>query len=187
MPQAHSFAGDSPMTYRIRAALLLPMTCLLAFAQAAQTHRPSVTQYTVTAVAAGHGGLAPASQVVDAITTATITVTPEPGVVTDTADDATAKSIPLLPGASVGPAGTFAFPASTASTADRHSMSGVDACVGFRVLNTNSGRINCGYALGDDGAVQASAGSTEIMRAAFTRVRTRVRSSCSLSDGCDLS
>ena len=134
------------MTFRLRVApLLLADDLSLAFAQAAQAHRPSVTQYTATAVDVRHGSLAPASQVVDAITTATITVRPEPGVVTDTADDATAISILLLPGASVGPASTFAFPASTASTAEWRSMSGVDAYVGFRVLNANGGRINCGY------------------------------------------
>jgi len=122
------------MTFRLRVALrLLADDLSRAFAQAAQAHRPPVTQYTVTAVDVRHGSSAPASQVVDAITTATITVRPEPGV-TDAADDATAKSIRLLPGASVAPAGTFAFPAPTASTAEWRSMSGADAYVGFRVF-----------------------------------------------------
>jgi hypothetical protein len=48
----------------------------------------------------------------------------------------------LLPGASVGPASTFAFRESTVSTAERRSMGGVDAYVGFRVLSANRGRLN---------------------------------------------
>jgi hypothetical protein len=258
------------MTYRFRAALLLPMTCLLAvcsFVQAAPTHRPAGTppQWTVSAVALGHGSVAPASQVVDQATTATITVTADPGYVLAALDggacgafdngdgtwttdliyadcevtasfvlsaadvvmqgdfdpdivsvdnldlsidyailgssvdwltgatchscpdqlynlrvassfpvqahtylvfryplanampadsegivaDSTGEdpnSIPLMSGASVGPASTFGFPLSIAASSSWRSLSGVDAYVGFRFFNTNTGRINYGYA-----------------------------------------
>jgi List-Bact-rpt repeat protein len=67
------------------------------------------------------------------------------GVVTDTTGD-DAVSIPLASGDSVGPQRTFAFPVSTAGAGAWRSTDGADAYLGFRFLNTNTGRVNYGYA-----------------------------------------
>jgi hypothetical protein len=67
------------------------------------------------------------------------------GVVTDTSDE-DAVSIPLASGDSIGPNRVFGYPVSTAGSASWRSMSGVDAYLGFRFLDTGSGRINYGYA-----------------------------------------
>jgi hypothetical protein len=67
------------------------------------------------------------------------------GVVTDTTGD-DAVSIPLASGDTVGPDQVFAFPVSTAGSAAWRSTDGVDAYLGFRFLNTDTGRINYGYA-----------------------------------------
>lgn len=70
------------MTRRIR--VLLSAICLLMVGtsvQAAQPHWPAGTppQWTVSALAVGHGTVAPESQVVDQGATATIAVTPDAG------------------------------------------------------------------------------------------------------------
>jgi hypothetical protein len=67
------------------------------------------------------------------------------GVVTDIAGDE-AQSVPLMSGDAVGPDRTFAYPVSPASTAAWRTMAGVDAYVGFRFLDTGTGRIDYGYA-----------------------------------------
>ncbi len=67
------------------------------------------------------------------------------GVVTDTTGDA-AASVPLQSGDIVGPNRTFAFPVSIDGSAAWRSGSGVDAYLGFRFLDTNTGRIDYGYA-----------------------------------------
>jgi len=64
------------------------------------------------------------------------------GVVTDL----DGNSLPLASGDTVGPAQTFGYPVSPDSTASWRSTGGVDAYVGFRFLDTNTGRINYGYA-----------------------------------------
>lgn len=55
-------------------------------------------------------------------------------------------SQPLQSGATIGPEQTFVFPVSTAGTAVWDTADGLDAYVGFRFLNSESGRINYGYA-----------------------------------------
>jgi hypothetical protein len=67
------------------------------------------------------------------------------GVVTDVAGD-NGNSTPLASGAVVGPNAFFGFPVSIPSTAAWRSTAGVDAYLGFRFLNPNTGRINYGYA-----------------------------------------
>jgi hypothetical protein len=53
---------------------------------------------------------------------------------------------PLYSGATIGPDQTFVFPGQPFETASWVTADGVDAYVGFRFLNSVSGRINYGYA-----------------------------------------
>jgi hypothetical protein len=55
-------------------------------------------------------------------------------------------SQPLQSGATIGPEQTFVFPYDAAGTAAWVTPDGVDAYVGFRFLNSETGRINYGYA-----------------------------------------
>jgi hypothetical protein len=282
------------MTTPIRATLWLFTTALLMASSgvsAASTRQPAGAppQYTVTAVASGHGSITPASQVVAETTTATVTVTPDAGyvlagvdggacgafdngdgtwttdqifadctisasfvlsaddvvlqsdfetdvatiddldlgidqailgssinwltgvtchacsepdyhfraaasfpvqahvylvfrfpinlpadsygVVTDVEGD-DALSVPLMSGDTVGPDRTFAYPVSPASTAAWRTMAGVDAYVGFRFLDTGTGRIDYGYAhlvTGASTATQPSGFPATITGYAFNR------------------
>jgi hypothetical protein len=53
---------------------------------------------------------------------------------------------PLYSGATIGPEQTFVFPSQPFETASWVTTDGVDAYLGFRFLNSVSGRINYGYA-----------------------------------------
>jgi hypothetical protein len=53
---------------------------------------------------------------------------------------------PLYSGATIGPDQTFVFPEQPFETASWVTPDGVDAYVGFRFLNSVSGRTNFGYA-----------------------------------------
>jgi len=55
-------------------------------------------------------------------------------------------SPPLYSGATIGPEQTFVFPTQPFETAAWVTTDGVDAYLGFRFLNSNTGRINYGYA-----------------------------------------
>jgi hypothetical protein len=55
-------------------------------------------------------------------------------------------STPLQSGATIGPEQTFVFPVLDFETAPWQSPDGLDAYVGFRFLNSGTGRINYGYA-----------------------------------------
>lgn len=67
------------------------------------------------------------------------------GVVTDITGDE-AASVPLYSGDAVGPDRTFAYPVSTNGAAAWRTSNGVDAYLGFRFFDTNTGRIDYGYA-----------------------------------------
>jgi len=67
------------------------------------------------------------------------------GIVGDT-ENGDDISQPLQSGDSVGPDNTFVFPVSTNGTAAWHTADGLDAYIGFRFLNSKTGRINYGYA-----------------------------------------
>jgi hypothetical protein len=60
--------------------------------------------------------------------------------------DADMNSIPLHSGDTIGPDQLFAFASSKESTAAWRSASGVDGYVGFRFLDTRTGRVDYGYA-----------------------------------------
>ncbi|MEP7042473.1 MAG: hypothetical protein ABI843_05390 [Dokdonella sp.] len=64
----------------------------------------------------------------------------------DDPDDPFAVSQPLISGDAVGPAQYFDYPSSVAGCATWTSPDGVDAYIGFRFINSVSGRINYGYA-----------------------------------------
>jgi hypothetical protein len=72
-------------------------------------------------------------------------VQPSYGVVTDVPGD-DGNSVPLISGDTVGPDQAFGYPVSVASMAAWATADGVDAYVGFRFLNSQSGRVNYGYA-----------------------------------------
>jgi hypothetical protein len=55
-------------------------------------------------------------------------------------------SQPLQSGATIGPEQTFVFPTQPFETAPWHAAAGLDAYVGFRFLNSDTGRVNYGYA-----------------------------------------
>jgi hypothetical protein len=67
------------------------------------------------------------------------------GLVTDVPGE-DGVSTPLQSGATIGPAQAFGFPVSIGSSAAWRSLDGVDGYLGFRFLNTATGRINYGYA-----------------------------------------
>ena len=67
------------------------------------------------------------------------------GIVGDTEDEVDFAQ-PLQSGATIGPEQTFVYPVLLPGTAVWDTADGLDAYVGFRFLNSVSGRINYGYA-----------------------------------------
>jgi hypothetical protein len=68
------------------------------------------------------------------------------GLVGYTNDQDEDFSPPLNSGATIGPEQTFVFPVLKFETAPWHTAAGLDAYVGFRFLNSDTGLINYGYA-----------------------------------------
>jgi hypothetical protein len=68
------------------------------------------------------------------------------GVVSQTVGEDAIFSPPLVDGATIGPDQNFDYPVFLNSASDWCTADGVDAYVGFRFLNSNSGLVNYGYA-----------------------------------------